>query len=177
VKHIFLLGCYRCIFHGTGNAAQLCQNFGIWGGNPPNPALGTPLSTSITRYTRTAVTSFVAVLKVRNACHCTYSLVQANGNSRTCQNLRFLIGSSLYGLTNQYRVLCPRANKEPGFLHRRSQYGLCRSWWLVFITFLSHFRKLLDHYLKKGTLLCPPQVSCHRTLYSVDRLKKIIEIK
>ena len=34
VKAVFLLGCYGCIFHGTGNLAQLCQNFGIffWGG-------------------------------------------------------------------------------------------------------------------------------------------------
>jgi hypothetical protein len=32
-------GCYGCIFHGTGNSAQLCQNFGISGGrlNPQNP--------------------------------------------------------------------------------------------------------------------------------------------
>jgi len=29
VKAVFLLGCYGCIFHGTGNSAQLCQNFGI----------------------------------------------------------------------------------------------------------------------------------------------------
>ena len=28
VKAVFLLGCYGCIFHGTGNSAQLCQNFG-----------------------------------------------------------------------------------------------------------------------------------------------------
>jgi hypothetical protein len=32
VKSVFLLGCYRCIFHGTGNSGQLCQNFGISGG-------------------------------------------------------------------------------------------------------------------------------------------------
>jgi hypothetical protein len=25
-------GCYGCIFHGAGNSAQLCQNFGISGG-------------------------------------------------------------------------------------------------------------------------------------------------
>jgi hypothetical protein len=34
------------IFHGTGNSARLCQNFGIWGGfepQPPSPTLGTPL--------------------------------------------------------------------------------------------------------------------------------------
>jgi hypothetical protein len=31
VKPVFLLGCYGCIFHGTGNSAQLCQNFGILG--------------------------------------------------------------------------------------------------------------------------------------------------
>jgi hypothetical protein len=32
VKPIFLLACYGCIFHGTRNSAQLCQNFGItWG--------------------------------------------------------------------------------------------------------------------------------------------------
>jgi hypothetical protein len=29
---VVLLGCYGCIFHGTGNSAQLCQNFGISGG-------------------------------------------------------------------------------------------------------------------------------------------------
>jgi hypothetical protein len=32
VKPVFLLGCYRCNFHGTGNSAQLCQNFGLSGG-------------------------------------------------------------------------------------------------------------------------------------------------
>jgi hypothetical protein len=39
VKSAFWLCCYGCIFHGTENSAQLCQNFGIWGGgvlNPPN---------------------------------------------------------------------------------------------------------------------------------------------
>jgi hypothetical protein len=41
VKPVFLLSCYGCIFHGTGNSAQLCQNFGISGvgglnsANPP----------------------------------------------------------------------------------------------------------------------------------------------
>ena len=41
MKAVFLLGCYGCIFHGTGNSAQLCQNFGISGegglntANPP----------------------------------------------------------------------------------------------------------------------------------------------
>jgi hypothetical protein len=40
VKPIFSLGCYGCIFHGTGNSAQLCQNFGISGVlNPPNPLI------------------------------------------------------------------------------------------------------------------------------------------
>jgi hypothetical protein len=29
--------CYGCIFHGTGNSAQLCQNFGISGGFEPPP--------------------------------------------------------------------------------------------------------------------------------------------
>jgi hypothetical protein len=38
VKPVFLLGCYGCIFHGTRNLAQLCQNLGFWGFlNPPNP--------------------------------------------------------------------------------------------------------------------------------------------
>ena len=38
-KAIFLLGCYGCIFHGTGNSAQLCQNFGISGGiEHPKPS-------------------------------------------------------------------------------------------------------------------------------------------
>ena len=46
VKAVFLFGCYGCIFHGTGNSAQLCQNFGIsgWGvWTPQPPPLGTPL--------------------------------------------------------------------------------------------------------------------------------------
>jgi hypothetical protein len=29
VKPVFLLGCYGCIFYGTANLAQLCENFGI----------------------------------------------------------------------------------------------------------------------------------------------------
>jgi hypothetical protein len=29
MKPIFWLGCYGCKFHGTGNSAQLWQNFGI----------------------------------------------------------------------------------------------------------------------------------------------------
>jgi hypothetical protein len=28
---VFVLGFYGCIFYGTGNSAQLCQNFGISG--------------------------------------------------------------------------------------------------------------------------------------------------
>jgi hypothetical protein len=31
MKPIFWLGCYGCIFHGTGNSAQLFQNFEISG--------------------------------------------------------------------------------------------------------------------------------------------------
>jgi hypothetical protein len=40
VKAVFLLGFYGCIFHGTGNSAQLCQTFGISGGglNTPPPS-------------------------------------------------------------------------------------------------------------------------------------------
>ena len=39
VKAVFLLGCYECIFHGTGNSAQLCRNFGIsgWCWTPQTP--------------------------------------------------------------------------------------------------------------------------------------------
>jgi hypothetical protein len=33
-KWVFLLGYYGCIFHTTGNLAQLCENFGI-SGDPP----------------------------------------------------------------------------------------------------------------------------------------------
>jgi hypothetical protein len=48
----------RCIFHGTGNSAQLCQNFGIiWGGGgfePPKPTLWVrqcyPWTRSVLRY-------------------------------------------------------------------------------------------------------------------------------
>jgi hypothetical protein len=43
VKPVFWLGSYGCIFHGTGNSAQLCQNL-RWGGvEPPTTPLGTPL--------------------------------------------------------------------------------------------------------------------------------------
>jgi hypothetical protein len=35
VKPVFLLGCYGCIFHGTGNSAQLYQNFRIGVGGTP----------------------------------------------------------------------------------------------------------------------------------------------
>jgi hypothetical protein len=34
MKPVFWLRCFGCIFHGTGNSAQLCENFGL---NPPNP--------------------------------------------------------------------------------------------------------------------------------------------
>jgi hypothetical protein len=37
VKPVFLLGCFGCIFHGTGNSAWLCQNCGISGGGVWNP--------------------------------------------------------------------------------------------------------------------------------------------
>jgi hypothetical protein len=37
-----LLGWYGCIFHGTGNSAQLCQNFGISGVEPPPPPAPNP---------------------------------------------------------------------------------------------------------------------------------------
>jgi hypothetical protein len=35
VKFSDVEGCYGCIFHGTGNSAQLCQNFGTTGGGGP----------------------------------------------------------------------------------------------------------------------------------------------
>jgi hypothetical protein len=44
VKPVFWLGCYGCIFHGTGNSAQLCQNFGITGEGGVWTPLGTPLA-------------------------------------------------------------------------------------------------------------------------------------
>jgi hypothetical protein len=46
MKPVFLLGCYGCIFHGTGNSAQHCKNFGISRGKfePPQPHLSTPLA-------------------------------------------------------------------------------------------------------------------------------------
>jgi hypothetical protein len=39
VNPLFLLDCYGCIFHGTGNSTRLCQNFRISGSEvePPNP--------------------------------------------------------------------------------------------------------------------------------------------
>jgi hypothetical protein len=48
VNPVFWLGCYGCIFHGTGNSAQLYQNLGISGGWPPQTShLGTPLCLAI----------------------------------------------------------------------------------------------------------------------------------
>jgi hypothetical protein len=42
MKPVFVLGCYGCIFHRTGNSVQLCQNVGIWGGGfeLPKPGVG-----------------------------------------------------------------------------------------------------------------------------------------
>jgi hypothetical protein len=39
VKTVLLIDCYWCIFHGTGNLAQLCQTFWIsrGGDKPPKP--------------------------------------------------------------------------------------------------------------------------------------------
>jgi hypothetical protein len=41
VKPVFWLGCYGCIFHGTGNSVQLCQHLGISGEgmNPQTPSV------------------------------------------------------------------------------------------------------------------------------------------
>jgi hypothetical protein len=41
----YLIRLYGCIFYGTGNSAQLCQNFGnsVGGGLNPPPHPGTPL--------------------------------------------------------------------------------------------------------------------------------------
>jgi hypothetical protein len=48
VKPVFLLGCYGGSFHGTGDSAQLCQNFGIsGGGGGVEPPHGTPLTYSM----------------------------------------------------------------------------------------------------------------------------------
>jgi hypothetical protein len=44
VKPVFLLGCYGCIFHETGNSSQLCQNLEIGEGVAPHPH--TPLAES-----------------------------------------------------------------------------------------------------------------------------------
>jgi hypothetical protein len=38
-KPVFLLVCDGCIFHGTGNSAQLCQNFGISEGGVEPPSV------------------------------------------------------------------------------------------------------------------------------------------
>ena len=56
VKAVFLVGCYGCIFHVTGNSAQLCQNFGISGGGvwtPQTPPLGMPLPSHTHTHTHT----------------------------------------------------------------------------------------------------------------------------
>ena len=42
MKAVFLLGRYGCVFHGTGNSAQLCQNFGISGGGVEHPKPPSP---------------------------------------------------------------------------------------------------------------------------------------
>jgi hypothetical protein len=42
MKPVFVLGCYGCVFHGTGNSAQLWQNVGISGQGGAEPSQ-TPL--------------------------------------------------------------------------------------------------------------------------------------
>jgi hypothetical protein len=44
MKPVFWLRCYGCIFHGTGNSAQLCQNLWNFGGFDPPPPGGTSLA-------------------------------------------------------------------------------------------------------------------------------------
>ena len=44
VKAVFLLGCYGCVFHGTGNSAQLCKNIGNFGGGVEPPPQTPPSS-------------------------------------------------------------------------------------------------------------------------------------
>jgi hypothetical protein len=40
MEPVFWLDCYELILQGTGNSAQIWQNFGLSGGlNPPNPTL------------------------------------------------------------------------------------------------------------------------------------------
>jgi hypothetical protein len=44
---IIIISFLRCTFHGTGNSARLCQNFGIISGGfepPKPPPLGTPVT-------------------------------------------------------------------------------------------------------------------------------------
>jgi hypothetical protein len=54
VKPVFWLCCYRCIFHGSGNSAQLCQNFGIffYGGGGVEPPIEGPSPTIAPWYGR-----------------------------------------------------------------------------------------------------------------------------
>jgi hypothetical protein len=56
MKPLFRLGCYGCIFHGTGNSAQLCQNFEISGRGEgmeqPKAPLYTPLVSAEVRIER-----------------------------------------------------------------------------------------------------------------------------
>jgi hypothetical protein len=82
VKPVFLLGCYGCIFHGTGNSAQLCQNFGILG------AFGTPLPHS-----------------KRTASHCEEQLV----NRTLTKTLLFTITRILIIIDYNYLWLCSPA--------------------------------------------------------------------
>jgi hypothetical protein len=50
-KTCILIRFLGCIFHGTGNSARLCQNFGLISGGggfePPNTTLGTPVAYSV----------------------------------------------------------------------------------------------------------------------------------
>jgi hypothetical protein len=54
VKPVFWLGCYGCIFHGTGNSAQLFQSFGISGVGvwTPTPQIPPRYATALTPKTR-----------------------------------------------------------------------------------------------------------------------------
>jgi hypothetical protein len=72
VNPIFLLGCYGCIFHGTGNLAQLCQNLGMSGGvlTPQTPIRYTTAVLQCDRYC------------LHTVCRCLMSYRQANRHTK-----------------------------------------------------------------------------------------------
>jgi hypothetical protein len=103
VNPVFLLGCYWCNFHGTGNSAQLCQNFGIsggWGGGgwtpkPPSVLNMTTITGTLHEFLCTFMIISRSFLKIKSVAG-TY---RENQNTHFVQYLFFFWNRAVYKIT------------------------------------------------------------------------------